>query len=168
MENKCWLPDIVYFEDYNGDWESYVNTLYAIFKSDFIDSRPIYDGMQVLYNKHPMVEDKEEAFIHITHQDYNKNGERLPDLRRCERIGWIRAFIENPECGDVDCLDCSGLKIWEEKVRGKMRIHLLFEAERFLVVIERRGAYLMLITSFYLEHNHNMRKKLEKYKRYAK
>ena len=169
-QNTCWLPGIVDYNDYNGNWGQYENALYLIFKADFIDTKPTFENKQVNIKRHPMVGDKEEAFIHITHQDYNKDGERLPDMRRCERIRWTRSFIENHNCDITKCIECDGIKIWEEdahKGTGK-RIHLLLEKERYVVVIERRATYCVLITSFYIQYNHELRKKLKRHEKFQR
>jgi hypothetical protein len=59
--------------------------LYDIFKADFLDSKPSFEGKQVAIRSY-QENSNNEAFIHITHQDYNKDCERLPDIRRYERI----------------------------------------------------------------------------------
>ena len=69
MNDKCWLPDYEYYEDYDS-WQEYEDTLYSIFKSDFIDSRPQFDGKRVNIRRHPIKYGKEEAFFHVTCQDY--------------------------------------------------------------------------------------------------
>ena len=170
MKNNCWLPRLEEFDDYDGNWGKYETVLYKIFKSDFIDTKPKFEGKAVNIRKHPMFADKEEAFIHITHQDYNKDGERLPDFRRCERIRWIRGFIENYNCDSSKCEECDGVKIWEESApKGSCkRIHILLKEERFVVVLERRECYFLLITAFYFEHDHALNKKVKQYENYRK
>ena len=168
MEKICWLPHLELFEDYKNDWTIYDAALYEIFKTDFIDSKPIFKNLQVNIRKYPMEYDKEESFFHITCQDYSKDNNRVPDLRRCERIRWVRSFIENYNCDPACCTDCDGIKVWEEDAPNGTykRVHLLFEEERYLVVIERRNNYYLLVTAFYFEHDHSLRKKLKHYNDY--
>jgi hypothetical protein len=168
MEKECWLPPLELFEDYGKDWTEYVSTLYKIFKSDFVDSQPSFEGKPVNIRKHPMENDKEEAFFHVTCQDYMKNRDRFPDFRRCERIRWIKGFIENYDCASSCCLACDGVKVWEEDApRGtNKRVLLLLEEERYMVVIERRQAYFLLITAFYIEEDHTLDAKLKRYHAY--
>lgn len=159
MSTEPWLPKLEYYENYGRSWNDYESALYAIFKTDFIDSQPFFHGKPVHIRKHPIEYGKEEAFFHVTCQDYQKNHDRSPDLRRCERIRWIKAFIEH-------YADCDTMKIWDEPIRSKVRTHLLLEEERYIVVLEKRANYYLLVTAFYLEHEHTLRNKLQHYKQY--
>ena len=166
MSGNCWLPNLENFEDYQNDWVIYENELYNIFKNDFIDSRPHFDNKQVNIRKHPIEYGKEEAFFHTTCQDTLKNGERFPDFRRCERIRWVRAFIENYHCNTNICGSCDGIKTWQEPYQNRLRVHILLEEEKYMVVIELRETYCLLITAFYFDYNHALEKKLKRYHKY--
>ena len=96
--DTCWLPKLELMDDYDNNWKKYQEALYEIFKYDFMSSKPKFEGIPVNIRKHPIEYGREEAFFHITCQDYMKNGERVPDFRRCERIRWVKAFIENNNC----------------------------------------------------------------------
>ena len=41
------------------------------------------------------------------------------------------------------------------------------EEERYIVVLEKREKYCLLVTAFYIEHDHTLDKKLKKYEAYA-
>lgn len=92
----------------------------------------------------------------------------MPDLRRCERIAWVRQFIEAADANVPVEFEGSTyeLKIWIERVKNDLRYHILCEELRFMVVVAERDRYSLLITAFYFEYNHTLRKKLEKYKEY--
>lgn len=90
----------------------------------------------------------------------------MPDFRRCERIRWVRKFIENYKCNLAECKECDGIKVWEEDYHGNPRVHILLEEERYMVVVEKREKYCLLITAFYFEQDHKLRKKLKKYQKY--
>lgn len=92
--------------------------------------------------------------------------ERNPDLRRCERIRWVRAFIENYNCDPKLCEDCEGVKVWCETYKGKKRIHFLLVEEKYMVVIEKRPKYYQLITAFYFDYDNALEKKLKHYDMY--
>lgn len=167
MSNSCWLPELEYLDDYQNSWQLYENALYSIFKTDFVDSHPSFEGKQVNIRRHPIEYNKEEAFFHVTCQDYLKDGQRVPDFRRCERIRWVRRFIENYQCDTSKCQDCDGIKVWSEPYKSTTRVHILFEEERYMVVLERRESYCLLITAFYFNHDHALEKKLKHYEMYT-
>ena len=155
MNNYNWLPNLEYFEDYPS-WSAYEAVLYKIFKDDLVRQRLLYKGLRVSVKRYPIEYGREEAFWHITCKDYNGTGKRDPDLRRCERIRWVRAFIRN----DKD------LKVWDEPYHNKIRIHLLLAEERYIVILEKRENYYLLITAFYLDYDNALKKQLEHYERY--
>lgn len=164
LNQICWLPSLELFEDHANDWTRYQAVLYAIFYADFIDTKPSYDGLPVYIRKHPIEHGKEEAFFHVTCQDYDGDGERVPDLRRCERIRWVRSFIENYNCDSALCPKCEGVKLWEMPYGSHKRVHILLEEEKYMVVIEPREQYCLLITAFYFNQERRLRKTLEKYR----
>jgi len=168
MNKQCWIPELLYFEDYNNNWIEYEDVLYNEFKKDFIDSHPYYNNSLVRIKKYPLHDDKEEAFFHLTRKDCKEIGDRVPDFRRCERIRWIKAFIENYDCNGYICENCDGIKVWSEPYKNRQRIHFFFEEERYLVVIEKRDQYYLLITAFYLDYNHSLEKQIKHYERYSK
>lgn len=163
---NCWLPKLELFDSYNNDFSNYQSALYEIFQNDFIKTHPLFEEKQVNIRRHPIEHGKEEAFFHVTCQDYMKQGERVPDFRRCERIRWVRAFIENYNCDITQCEECEGIKVWSEPYRNADRVHMLLEEERYMVVVERRETYCLLITAFYFNQDHSLRKKLQHYERY--
>ena len=81
MECK-WLPELMLYEDYES-WGEYQDAIYGVFCDDFKKSYPIYDGKRVKIRYQPIEYNREEGFYHVTCQDYQKDGERVPDLRRC-------------------------------------------------------------------------------------
>ncbi len=169
MEDECWLPELIVCEDLEK-WEEYEDLIYSEFVADFIDSNPTFHGRRVQIRKHPIEFEREDAFWHVTCCDYSKNKERNPDLRRCERIKWIRAFIENYECNGFCCDECDGLYIWSTiyKPTKSPRFKILFEEERYVVIVEQREKYCLLITAYYIDQEHRLEKMLKEYEKVKK
>lgn len=166
ISDNCWLPEQELYNSEN-DWLTYENTIYQIFKHDFLDSRPYFEGKEVSVRTYPKENGKENAFYHVTCEDYFKNNDRIPDLRRCERIRWIKAFIENYKCNISECPACEGIKVWKEPYKSnKERVHLLLEEERYIVILEPRKNYCLLITAYYLDYEHSLQKQLKHYQQY--
>lgn len=166
MANDCWLPELFDVSDLRN-WEQIYNDIYAIFHEDFIESAPIFEGKKVWIRKYPYEFGREKAFYHLTCQDYEKTMDRKPDLRRCERVRWIRAFIENYACDPSLCEDCDGVKVWSEPYKNTSRVYLLLEEELYVVILERRENYVLLVTAFYIDQDHKMDKLIRKWERYA-
>lgn len=156
MSNCDWLPDLEYFEDYHNDWKTYEAAIYKIFRDDLINKRLLYKNMRVFVRRYPIIDGREEAFWHVTCKDYNGTGDREPDFRRFERIRWIRAFIINYE----------NVKVWTEPYHNRSRIHLLLDEEKYMVILEKRKNYYLLITAFYLDYDHALKEQLKHYDEY--
>jgi len=158
-QNLVWLPPLVLFADYQGDWDRYVEVLYSYFKQDFVDSQPKFQGKQLQLKRHPIEQGKEATFWHLISEGKTEQ-ERNPDLRRCERIRWPRPIIENG-------LE-PPLKIWENERKGERRVCLWLEQEEYFVVLAERSGYLLLWTAYLVTHNHTKRKLQKEYETFKK
>lgn len=165
-----WLPPLLKLEDYNGDWNSYNNELYKIFKNDFIENTMLFNKKPIQVRVNPKQNNYEHAFIHITCVTMNgaKNmNDRIPDLRRCERIAWNRKIIENYPCV-FECENCYKILYYEEYYKNTIRISLLFYNQNYKVVLEKRKNYYLFITGFYINYNHRLKKEMDKVVKYNK
>ncbi|MCC7455240.1 MAG: hypothetical protein IT222_13810 [Crocinitomix sp.] len=153
------FPDLIYFEDYDGNFKSYFDAVYRIFSSHFLKSTPYFEGVRVTAPRYPEVDGLSRTFYHITHQGDNEQN-REPDIRRMERIRFPKFKIENHPHAE--------LLIWEKEMGRDIRIHILNVSESYLLVLNRRKDYLLLWTAFYIEHNHTLKKKLKDYEAYKK
>ena len=153
-----WLPGLVLFSDYKGDWDRYVDVLYQYFRTDFVESKPKYQGKNVVLSHQPRILGKEATFWHLISEG-NVEDERIPDLRRCERIRWPKPVIEN-----------SGkearIKVWENTRKKGKRVCLWFEEVDYLVILAIRKGYFMLITAYLVEQSHRKRKLQKEYEEY--
>lgn len=144
-----WLPELVLFEDYQGNWERYLETIYVLFCDDFVRSKAVFKGRRLGLKRHPVIQGKEATFWHMVSEG-SVEGDRLPDLRRCERIRWPKPVIEHDNAPEI--------KIWSEKKKGNKRIHIWFEAEGYLVVLDDRKDFILPWTAFYVKYDHQRRK----------
>jgi len=143
-----WLPAPLSYNDFRGDYEKFLAAVYEIFKCDFKRSRPKYKGSALTYDAR--IEDgKEAVFWHVTTSTDIESNKRVPDLRRSERIAWLRAIIEHP--------DDEPLKLWTEKRRRGNRIHIWLEEFDYLVVLGERPRAMILITAVYTDSEHTRR-----------
>lgn len=148
----AWLPALILLSDHGGDWRRYIDAVYAVFNADFIARWAYYQGKKILLigRDAELVRGKERRFWHCVSEGEIEN-DRPADLRRCERIPWMRPVIENASDATVD--------VWVEVQTGKgKRPHLWF-GEEYLVVLERlwKGDYRP-ITTLHTLRDHQVRK----------
>jgi hypothetical protein len=153
-DSISWLPALALFEDYGGDWNRYLDALYAFFKQDFIDSRPVYNRVTLALKRHPVIQNKEATFWHIISEG-DSEADRVPDMRRCERIRWPRPVIEHS--GDT------AIKIWANERRGEKRICLWLEDAEYLVILAERKGYILLWTAYTVVQEHSKKKLRKEY-----
>lgn len=138
-----WLPQLATFD---GDWETYCDELHARFERDLRQAR--FFGIRVGRRKAPEVNGKPDGFWHVTSEGWTKGSdERIPDLRRCERVPWIEPMIS--ACG-TDKVLC-----WQNSrpaaKGGTSIVVALADFEYVLILRERSGAsgpYMMLVTAY--------------------
>ena len=148
-----WLPELLLFEDYGGCWQRYEDEVYSQFYGDFIESRPVFQEMPV-YVKRFLEKGKERGFWHLVQQGPVEE-ERIPDIRRCERIGWVRSIIEHADDPIV--------KKWPKKIGSKKRCILWLEEVDYLVVLEKRKRAWILWTAYCVTQPHQKRKLQKEY-----
>ena len=148
-----WLPELILLENYSGSWQRYEDEVYSRFYRDFIESRPMFQRMPVKVTKQ-LVRGKERNFWHLI-QEGRIEEDRIPDLRRCERIGLTRAIIQHS--------DDSRIKKWSKKIRRKIRHLLWFEEAEYLVVLEKRSNCWILWTAYYTSREHTKRRLRKEY-----
>ncbi len=157
-----WLPDLIKYEDFSGDWEKYENAIYDRFVKDFHRNKnQLYlDGNRISCKKAPIINGKSGTFWHIVSEGPAEN-EKVPKIARCERISWIRAIIENVS---DDCV----LQWIGEDYKGGSRTKLWLKDHDYLIIIANRSGYSLLWTAYVVDHNHQRNKLQKEYEDYAK
>ncbi|HEX04299.1 MAG TPA: hypothetical protein ENH10_03965 [Bacteroidetes bacterium] len=158
-ETFDWLPPLVLFGDHGGNWEAYLHAIYAWFRQDFVDSKPVFQGRRLGLKRSSLTSGKEATFWHMISEGAIED-ERIPDLRRCERIRWPKPVIRNSEVRRV--------KWWISVKKGEDRIHIWLEDEDYVVVLADRRGYLLLWTAFLVTRGHTRQKLRKEYERYWK
>ena len=149
VTQPSWLPDALWYSDFDGDWEKFLATVYQIFERDFKKSRPSYRGFPLKYDSR--IEDgKEAVFWHLISQYDKKTGNREMDLRRCERIPWPSPIIEHSQDKQL-----SG---WKNKRGKEIRILLWLEEMDYLVVLKESRNTVILLTAYCTDRDHTRNK----------
>lgn len=148
----AWLPPLAELNDYGGNWAVYEAALYEYFRTDFITHTTRFRTLPVRLKRMPLYENKEASYWHCISTGKDEK-ERIPDMRRCERIRWPRPCIEHER----------ELKVWTEVRNNEERMHLWLESEGYVVVLAIRGTYLLLWTTFFVQHQHERDKFTRRY-----
>jgi hypothetical protein len=144
---------------FDGDWEAYCDYCYAEYYRDFYDTRPVWpDGMRFSIKRHPEIDGRCATFWHIVTEGDVEDA-RIPDMGRCERIGWPRAIVDE-FCVCYPAPANPNVAWWRVYRNGESRVLIALRDFSYLVVVTERSEYVMLWTAFPVEHN-NRRRKLE-------
>jgi len=157
MTEPSWLPPLLLLPQFRGNITAYLQAVYNCFKKDFVSSRPTLNGLPVYPQINPKEDNKEFSYWHITHEGKIES-EREFAPRRCERIAWIRAIIEN--------VNDPSVTIWDYKEgKGKIRTYIWLEEYDYIVILEksRKKDKYFLVTAFYFEGNSTYRNLERKY-----
>ena len=127
---------------FHGDWHRYEHELYRVFIEDIAQAGLQFHGQAVSCRRQPVTAGRWAAFWHLV-QEGRSEEERTPDLRRCERLRWIRWIIENagihPEIDE-----------WQNRRKREINT-LLWYREEYLVVLSQRRDYWLLKTAYCTE-----------------
>lgn len=158
-EKDLVFPDLIYFNDYAGNFKNYFNAVYTVFEKDFIKSQANYEGLKVSAQKHPEVDGIHRTFYHITHEGEDEQN-REPDIRRMERIRFPKFVIENHTDDEI--------LVWEN-TRGKdTRVLLFNNTEGYIVILTKRKEYYLFWTAYLVTQLHRKNKIIQEYEAYKK
>jgi len=154
-----WLPPLILIDDYEGDWATYIEAVYQHFRKDFIESTPVFRSRRIGLKRLPYFQGKESAFWHVTSEGPDE-AERVPDLRRCERIRWPRPLIEHPAEKEIRC--------WPNERHGERRIVIWLYGQDYVVILADRISYLLLWSAYRVDRQHAKDSLLKEYEDYQK
>ncbi len=152
-----WLPSVVSLVDFGGDPETYLNHLNKVYENDFVTNRSLFCGLTIVTDDRVIdASGRSEGFIHLSTCTDFATGQRFFDALRSERIPWIKPTIDN-------VADTQNIKIWEIRKKGKQKVNILIENERYHIVLTRYKKVFNLTTAYYVDQNHSLRKLLKEH-----
>lgn len=156
-----WLPESLNLEPWHsGTYDE----LYNIFCRDFKSPNILYFRNEkiIIFSHSTHLENgKESIFWHITNKEDKSYSERLPDLRRAERINWIRPIIENYTSSDIYFFDLVDS-------RQNKKTYLWLYKYNFVVILKKLTINYVIVTAFYVSLLHAKKDLLKKYTMYGK
>ncbi|MBD5187338.1 MAG: hypothetical protein HDS94_04695 [Bacteroidales bacterium] len=158
-ESYLELPELIELSEFGGNFAQYIEAVYKIFTDEFIRNRPTFRGVRLGLKKYPISDGKEATFWHMTSEGEDEQN-RLPNLRRLERIKWPSYIINNSEH--------PYLRVWENTRGSKTNVLILHEAENYVVILRKGNGYLLPWTAYLIEHEWRKKKFLKEYEEYIK
>ncbi|WHZ21498.1 MAG: hypothetical protein OJF47_000610 [Nitrospira sp.] len=134
------LPELFPF---HGDWDRYEDELYEIYLETVVRSGLTFGGLPVRSKYRPPTKNKGYGFWHLISEG-EREEERTPDIRRCERIRWVSWLVRN-------ALSDSDITWWENDRWGNTHIVIWHENENFAVVLAKRSGYVLLKTAYWVK-----------------
>ena len=156
---KICLPALIELENFEGNPKIYIDHLYSIFQDDFINSQPTLVGKNVIIGNQKIEDGKEMVFWHITSKGGTKHEERLPDMRRCERLPWIKFSIEN-------LTNIDGLLFWEQPDNRAGNFIIYLEKHDFVIILKKLDYVYILITAHHIDYPRKKNQLLKDYEKY--
>lgn len=153
------LPSLILFEDYGNDWGLYVEAVYQIFCEDLKYSKLEYNGKRIFLKRHPFYQGKEKSFWHLTSEGRIED-QRLPSLRRCERIRWIRFVTENSNKNFV--------KVWKNTRFNKLNVCFAIQSFEYIVILGERSGYYVFLSAYPVERERKRKRFRKEYECYKK
>lgn len=127
-------------KSFSGNWDEYEEELYDIFKDTVLNGGMIFSGSPVYSQRRPELKGKHHTFWHLVSTGAVEE-ERVPDMRRCERLGWIKWVVENSDSNP-------DITFWDSKRRRSNNVVIWYEKEQYAVVLARRNGYFLLKTAY--------------------
>lgn len=138
--------------------EEYIEELYQLFLTDLV-RRPLRwknDGLNVSLRRHTEIQGRHAIFWHIISGGTGAEASRQLEPQRCARIRWIRPLVEN---FNSEFPEEKNIRWWIDKKRTSKPRYVLTRPEfDYVVVIEQRAEYALLVTAYYVEQRHRRRK----------
>lgn len=131
------LPELFLFD---GNWPAYVESLYSVYVQNIVNGNLTFKGLKISCQYRPATQDKHFGFWHVVSEGETEE-DRIPDIRRCERIGWIAYLIAQVECND-------DISWWENKRGGDKHVVIWHESENFVVILAKRKDYYLLKSAY--------------------
>lgn len=150
----------------DSNMEKYIEDLYQLFLQELVRNElPWKDkGMKVSMRRQPEINGRHAIFWHIITGGSSTEENRKLEKERCVRLRWIRSLITR---FNDDYPDEKQVRWWR-KARGSSELRYVITRPEYdyVVIVDERSEYALLVTAYYVEHNHRRRKLCKEHDRY--
>lgn len=133
------LPTLILFEDSQGNWDDYRQKLYEVFLNTIVN-KLTFLGLPVKCRYFQPIGEMYRCFWHLISEGSLHDEDRLPNMRRCERLLWIPHLINHYNHTELFC--------WENKRGQNNNTVLWLPPENYMIILSRRKDYYLLITAY--------------------
>lgn len=129
-------------------------------------------GTRIKTFETPIEDNKMQGFFHLTTKTQKQFGIKIRMKEyRAYFINYVPIMINNFEkCNKCKNNMCNKIKVWTAPFKNTKRTKLLYTDEHYsyIVVLERKGNELYIITSYLIDERHYLKKVLQEYNEYKK
>jgi hypothetical protein len=145
-------PELILFASH-PDWNSYEDAIYAVYLETVAHAQLTFQGSPLKVRFKPESKKKGYGFWHLIseapEQSNRNEEERIPDLRRCERVRWVAWCIHHADS------QMPGFSWWENQRGRETHVVIWAELHDFAVVMAKRNTehgpkYYLLKTAYCL------------------
>ena len=133
------LPPLMLLQDFGGNWDTYKQSLYQIFLDTVVD-KLLFLGLPISCRYFQPIGDMHRSFWHMITTGSLNDEDRIPDLRRCERISWVPHMINHHDNSEILC--------WENKRKANINTVLWLPPENYMIILSKRRDYYLLTTCY--------------------
>jgi hypothetical protein len=150
-------PPLMLFSGYSH-WADYEDAIYAVYLQTVAHAQLTFLGAPVKVRFIPTTKHKGYGFWHLIseapEQDHRNEDDRIPDMRRCERVRWVAWCIQNA--------GTPGFSWWENERKGQTHVVIWAEEHDYAVMLGKRntaeGVRFYLLKTAYCLRSHNVRR----------
>ena len=147
-------PDLVPWD--GSDWNAYEDAIYCEYLQTVAHASLRFLGAPVKVRFRPESKQKGYGFWHLIseapEQSNRNEDDRIPELRRCERVRWVAWCIANA--------GKPGFPWWENQRGGETHVVIWAEAHDYAVFLAKRsppdGTLFYLLKTAYCLRRHNI------------
>ncbi len=145
--NSLTPPPLNVFSGDTEEWDSYQESLFEIFRTTILEAGLTFQGVKIQCRRQPEYQGKHAAFWHLISEG-EREDQRTPDFRRCERLAWVAWIIQNADKKEIS--------YWESKRGRETNIVLWNEQSEFAVILGKRNGYYLLLTAYAVIEEHRI------------
>ncbi len=143
----------------HSDSSEYIEQLYSIFLNTLIRRHLVWrpNGKRLTLRRQPEIQGRHAIFWHVISGGMGEEAARTLDPERCRRIGWIGLVIEQ---FNRDWPQERQIHWWvSSRSRGSTKRYLITINDfSYIVVIDEKPDYAVLVTAYYVKQPHRQRK----------